>query len=369
MFADTIKRVLAPELARKKSQELQEAAARKTDAMRRHEYMVARRSILGELSAMPVTASQECITNAKAARRRERMDLVNSEVVACPRHAAQAARLRRNMDEVENMRCAKHVYLANDPDAPPDLRDNPPPGFLKPTAEQLEKMGLNEKMLKPDDSQFRAAVYVKDPAVWGMDPRPPAVLAFRGSTTAEDDWENNFNQDANEEAPYYKNAVEIGNRLAARGADMHIVGHSLGGGLASAAQGGSGLTASTYNAAGLHPATVARYSTDLNHMAAEAEKITAIRVKGEVLTSTQENLFQSRGLSLLANKAVGIREDIIPSHDNEYMDQLKQAKKVDAKEKYGTYLHGMDEVIDSTEKQKMEAEAALKSCMGGRRGK
>lgn len=369
MFADPIKRALAPELARKKSQELQEAAARKTDAMRRHEYMVARRSILGELSSMPVTTSQECITNAKAARRRERMDLVNREVVACPRHAAQAARLRRNMDEVENMRCAKHVYLANDPDAPPELRDNPPPGFLKPTAEQLEKMGLNEKMLKPDHTQFRGAVYVKDPAVWGADPKPPAVLAFRGSTAADEDWQNNFNQDANEEAPYYENAVLIGNSLAAMGADMHIVGHSLGGGLASAAQGGSGLTASTYNAAGLHPATVARYSKDLNHMAAEAEKITAIRVKGEVLTSTQENLFQSRGLSLLANSAVGMKEDVRPSHDKQYLYQLKQAKKLDAKEKYATYLHGMDEVIDSTEKQKSEDEAILKSCMNTRRKK
>lgn len=178
MFADYLKRALAPELAHKKSQELQEAAARKTDLMRQHEYMVARQSVLGEFSSMPVTASNECITNAKAARRRERLELVSSEVVACPRHAAQAARLRRDMDEVENMRCAKHVYLANDPDAPPELRDNPPPGFLKPTAEQLEEMGLNEKMLTPETSEFRAALYIKDPAVWGVFPKPPAVLAL-----------------------------------------------------------------------------------------------------------------------------------------------------------------------------------------------
>lgn len=369
MFADTIKRALAPELARKKSRELQEAAARKTDAMRRHEYMVARRSILGELSAMPVTASQECITNAKAARRRERMELVSGEVVACPRHAAQAARLRKNMDEVENMRCAKHVYLANDPDAPPELRDNPPPGFLKPTAEQLEKMGLTEQMLTPEGSEFKASVYIKDPAVWGADPKPPAVMSLRGSTPADEDWQNNFNQDANKEARYYRNAVTIGNSLADSKAEIHIVGHSLGGGLACAVQGGSGLTASTYNAAGLHPATVARYSKDLNHMAAEAEKITAIRIKDEILTATQENLFQSWGLSLLANSAVGMKEDILPSHGKAHFDQLKQANKVDAKEKYSTYLHGMDEVIDSTEKQKSEDETILKSCTNSRRKK
>ncbi|QWV98604.1 DUF2974 domain-containing protein [Geomonas nitrogeniifigens] len=367
MYADAIKRALAPELARKKSQELQEAAARKTDAMRQHEYMVARQSILGDFSALPISASQECITNAKAARRRERLQLVSSEIVACPRHAAQAARLRKDMDEVENMRCAKHVYLANDPEAPRELRDNPPPGFLKPTAEQLEAMGLSENMLTPEGSQFRAAVYIKDPAVWGAFSKPPAVLAFRGSTASAEDWENNFNQDANQEAPYYRQAVKIGNRLSANAADMQIVGHSLGGGLASAAQGGSGLIASTYNAAGLHPATVARYSQDANHVAAEAGKITAIRIKGEVLTTTQEDLIGSQGLSLLANDAVGVKKYILPSHNKSYFHQLQHEKKVDPNDDYATYLHGMDEIINSTEKNKASDEAAINSCRGKRR--
>src|SRR5690242_10938473 len=49
----------------------------------------------------------------------------------------------------------------------------------------------------------------------------------------------------------------------------------------SAAQGGSGLSASTYNAAGLHPNTVQRYSQDPLHRSAEPEKITAIRLDGE----------------------------------------------------------------------------------------
>ncbi|QWV94606.1 DUF2974 domain-containing protein [Geomonas oryzisoli] len=367
MFADATKRGLAPELARKKSQELQEAAARKTDAMRQHEYMVARQSILGDMSSLPFTASQECITNAKAARRRERLKLVSSEIVACPMHASQAARLRKDMDEVENMRCAKHVYLANDPDAPPELRDTPPPGFMKPTAEQLEKMGLSEDMLTPERSQFRAAVYIKDPAVWGAFSKPPAVMAFRGSTAALEDWQNNFNQDANQEAPYYRQAVKIGNRLSANAADVQIVGHSLGGGLASAAQGGSGLNASTYNASGLHPATVARYSQDVNHVAAEAGKITAIRIKGEVLTTTQERLMGSRGLSVLANDAIGVKKYIQPSHGKTYFLQLKQKEKVDSDDDYATYLHGMDEVIDSTEKNKASDESVIKNCSARRR--
>jgi len=365
--ADALKSKLASSLAAGKAKALQEAAKLKTDAMRQHEYAVARKSILGELSSLPPSCSQQCVVNTKAARRKERLDLVGGEIVACPKHAAEAARLRGDMDEVENMRCAKHVYLANDPNAPAELRDNPPLGFMKPTPEQLEKMGMDQEMLTPKKSNFRASIYMKDPAVWGTDPKPGAVLAFRGSTPADEDWHNNFDQDANKESSYYRNAVKIGNSLAVRDTNIHIVGHSLGGGLASAAQGGSGLTASTYNSAGLHPATVARYSQDTRHMAVEIEKITAIRVKGEVLTKTQESLWGSNGLSLLANDAVGIKRDMAPSHDEASFEKLKAQKKTDTTDTYDTYLHGMDEVIDSTEKSKVSDEAALKSCKNNRR--
>ena len=365
--ADALKSKLASSLAAGKAKALQEAAKSKTEAMRQHEYAVARKSILGELYSLPPSGSQQCVVNTKAARRKERLDLVSGEIVACPKHAAEAARLRGDMDEVENMRCAKHVYLANDPNAPAELRGNPPPGFIKPTPEQLEKIGMDQEMLTPKKSNFRASIYMKDPAVWGPDPKPGAVLAFRGSTPADEDWQNNFNQDANKEAPYYRNAVQIGNALASMHADLHIVGHSLGGGLASAAQGGSGLTASTYNSAGLHPATVARYSQDAQHMAAETKKITAINVKGEVLTKTQESLWGSNGLSLLANDAVGIKRDMAPSHDEASFEKLKAQKKTDTTDTYDTYLHGMDEVIDSTEKSKASDEAALKKCQKNRR--
>jgi hypothetical protein len=153
--------------------------------------------------------------------------------------------------------------------------------------------------------------------------------------------------------------VRIGNKLAARDVDAHFVGHSLGGGLASAAQGGSGLTASTYNAAGLNPDTVAKYSKD-NHTAAEPDRINAIRIKGEVLTKTQENNW---GTAWVANEAVGRKRDLDPSHDEAYLKALKKEGKVGAKDGYDTYLHGMEEVIDSTEKQKTADEAALKSCL------
>ena len=362
---DPLKGYLAPRLAAAEARKLQEIAEEKSPAVLQHEYDSARRALLGDFASTPASACQACMANAKATRRRERLELVNRALVSCPAHAKAASRLRGDMDEVEHMRCAQHVYLANAPQLPDDLRTAAPPGFLKPSDEELTSLGLDDKMLNPVNSNFRAAVYKKDPAVWGENPRPPYTLAFRGSTPELEDWQNNFAQDANRASSYYERAVRIGNQLALSRADVHIVGHSQGGGLASAAQGGSGLTASTYNAAGLHPETVARYLQDINHMAAEAHKIAAIRVEGEVLTKIQENLIGSRGLSMLANDAVGIKRDLpAPTDAAEFAALVRDGKQVKG-ETHDGYLHGMDQVIAAMEKQKAADEAALKNCLNG----
>ena len=359
---DYVKSKLADRLANSKAKEMQAGAAAKTDAMRAQDYTAARTSMLGDFANTPIAGCPQCMANAKAKRRADRLQLVNTSMLTCPEHAAEAQRLRADMDEVENMRCAKQVYIDNDPNAPEDLKTGAPLGFTKATPDQLADMGLTQKMLTPPDSEFKAAVYMKDPEVWGDDMEPPTIVAFRGSTPATEDWVNNFHQDANMDSSYYKNAVQIGNSLADTGADARLVGHSLGGGLASAAQGGSGLLASTYNSAGLNSSTVAKYSSDPSHMAADASSITAIRVEGEILTKTQESLFGSKGLSLLASSAVGTKRDIAPVHDPAYLDALKAGGNAAAGDDYSTYLHGMDEVIGSMEKEKSSDEATLKAC-------
>jgi hypothetical protein len=359
---DYVKSKLADRLANSKAKEMQAGAAAKTDAMHAQDYAAARTSMLGDFANTPIAGCPQCMANAKAKRRADRLQLVNTSMLTCPEHAAEAQRLRADMDEVENMRCAKQVYIDNDDNAPDDLKTGAPLGFTKATPEQLAKMGLDQDTLTPPDSEFKAAVYMKDPEVWGDDMDPPTIVAFRGSTPATEDWVNNFHQDANMEAPYYRDAVQIGNKLAATGTDAGLVGHSLGGGLASAAQGGSGLLASTYNSAGLNSSTVAKYSSDASHMAADPASITAIRVEGEILTKTQESLFGSKGLSLLASSAVGTKRDIAPVHDPAYLDALKADGKTGAGDDYSTYLHGMDEVIGSMEKEKSSDEATLKAC-------
>ncbi len=49
-------------------------------------------------------------------------------------------------------------------------------------------------------------------------------------------------------------------------------------------------------------------------------------------------------------------------HDASYLDALKTSGKAAGGDDYSTYLHGMDEVIGSMEKEKTADEATLKAC-------
>ncbi len=358
-------------------------AARENPDEAVQQYDAARKSMLGEFSSQPISVYVPCLANAKAASRKERLDLIN-RATNCGDHCKETAkRLREDMDEIENMRCAKHVYLANDKSAPAELRDQVPPGFLKPTDAELKEMGLTQDMLTPKGTNFRAGAYVKDPKVWAPPdpPDPKTVIAFRGSTKEMEDWENNMMQGANKtpgyigddgtiNKPYHQRAVEIGQAIeqAKPSPSVRFVGHSLGGGLASAAQGGSGgKEASTYNAAGLHNKTVENYAGQ--GMSTDPAKIKAIRVKGEVLTRTQETGWKKH----IVPSAVGEKHDLEPAHDKaSYLASQgrfdkaaaeKNKKEFNEDEEYSGYLHGMDVVIDSLEARKEADQKTLRRCI------
>ena len=289
-----------------------------------------------------------CPGSAKAQRRAARMSLLSSSLEACPGLSEATIQLRLDMDEIEYARLGKHVYIKFDPDAPADLKP-PPPGFLAVSEdEMLSKFGIRTEDLEPRKSAFRAAMYRKDPEVWGESEKPAYAMAFRGSTLEMEDWLNNFQQNSNAESDYYRRAVRLGNSVAESKAinDIQMVGHSLGGGLASAAQGGSGSLASTFNSAMLHPETVKRDSRLADRTNAEAEKILAYHVDGEIVTTKQET-----GLtSLFSGPAVGIRKVVPPASANATPEDL----------------HAMDEVIESIEAQKARNEAKLKTCLASK---
>lgn len=112
---DSIKSLLADRLAKSKAADMQAGAKAKTDAMRAQDYAAARQSMLGDFANTPIAGCPQCMANATAKRRADRLQLVNTSMLTCLAHAAEARRLGADMDEVENMRCAKQVYIDNDP--------------------------------------------------------------------------------------------------------------------------------------------------------------------------------------------------------------------------------------------------------------
>ncbi|WP_266160089.1 XVIPCD domain-containing protein [Dyella silvatica] len=190
---------------------------------------------------------------------------------------------------------------------------HPPAGWIR-ASDHLDKLRefapqlhMTDKqitdLLHPDRSGFRAEIYLPDPAVLGPGYKP--VVAFKGSsgevmtshglrdTTAEDFVANNFPQAAGLETDYYDRAMGLATQLKNRGLDFELTGHSLAGGMASAASAVTGLPATTYNAAGLHPETAQRFAQqnpgvqvyDVSH------RVTAYQVQGELLSNgVQDNV-------------------------------------------------------------------------------
>ena len=97
----------------------------------------------------------------------------------------------------------------------------------------------------PSDG-FAAALYKRDGQYY---------LAFRGSEDEWADWEANGVQAAGFRTSQYEQAIRLTRRvLELTGRGLTLVGHSLGGGLASAGSGATGVRAVTFNAAGLSSA-------------------------------------------------------------------------------------------------------------------
>ncbi|MGL5837618.1 MAG: hypothetical protein ACRCY3_03865 [Sphingorhabdus sp.] len=218
----------------------------------------------------------------------------------------------------------------------------PPAGYRVATDGDLAKLGLNPADLTSTQSPFRARVYVK-----GSGDDAQHIVAFRG-TTGGGDWSTNFRQGIGLSSDHYRRALHIGSKLALAGdANVVVTGHSLGGGLASAAAIASGRQAATFNAAGLSDATIdSARSIRTSAGVTTTENVSAYYVRGEVLSALQD------GGDRLLGRALG---------------GLVGAAVVDAPEAYGNRIaldavrpeglrwyqdnavarHGMDWVLSS----------------------
>jgi len=311
--------------------------------------------------AAPESAVQPCPL-CEALRKKEtreaRRELVAKGEGSSDRKVRdKAAELKRDMDAVEEAKLSDHIYCIH------DARDctawnSGAPGFKDVSNDKsaLAKLGLKPMDLNPPGSNFRAAVFLRE-----SPPFAPAevgyVVVFKGtSPDSAEDWQNNFRQGLNAESPYYKRAVTIGSNVHDAVGNppnprVSFAGHSLGGGLASAAAKASGLPANTFNAAGLHPATVARYGGN----PADAADVRAYHVPGDPLTGANEKGLGAWGWKPEAIQpplAVGTGDKV----ERALSDQAIPTGKDDA------YFHSMPVVIRALERRKGADEERLRSA-------
>jgi uncharacterized Zn-binding protein involved in type VI secretion len=176
-------------------------------------------------------------------------------------------------------------------------------GMRRATPDELRSLGLVDPdtgldMTRIEGSNFRSEVFVRGDEY---------VVGFKGTTmTSAEDWDTNARQGLGQQTAYYDQATEIGMTAEAFAPGrVRYTGHSLGGGLASAASAVSGGSAHTFNAAGLHPNTVQGYSL-------EDVPVQAYYVEGDILSSVQD--------STLAPDAVGTRRPLAPARDSTWTD-------------------------------------------------
>ncbi|WP_242108018.1 XVIPCD domain-containing protein [Luteimonas aquatica] len=149
--------------------------------------------------------------------------------------------------------------------------------------EELTGAGIDPSKLQDENSGFRSLIY--------GDGKGHYVLAFSGTDEGKD-WLTNFRQGLGFEDAQYNQAMALGKEArAAFGDQVVITGHSLGGGLATAASVASGIPAVTFNGSGLHDNTIRRLGLDPDAVKAYAEEgqIRRYAVKNEILTDLQEH--------------------------------------------------------------------------------
>jgi hypothetical protein len=226
--------------------------------------------------AMKVSTKAAALT--KTQRWQGRQTLIAAGLVDPSKSVnAAAQRLARNNVAVEKARLSEHVY---------ESTKAVPEGWRNASGDLdlLEQHELDALDFEIKGTTCRAQFYEPNSNVFGNDMKP--TLAFKGTEmTSFSDWENNLKQGANMESPYYKRAVNMGEKLRENSLPMDVAGHSQGGGLCAAASSASGKDCWSFNAAGLHPETVKRYGGT-----PQPSEVHAYYVKGEILTILQSVL-------------------------------------------------------------------------------
>ena len=238
--------------------------------------------------SIPPSAAEVAATRAQLAEQQQRIDGLRA--LGTPEALALADALETRYHGEEMALLAADVYHWVGEGVSPSA----PVGWTRASEDpaMLARYGLTQENLAPANSGFRAELYVPDPAIHGDD--AVAVLAFKGTTASSaEDWSNNFGQGTGSQTDYYDRAMTLALKVdRATDGDFEVTGHSLGGGMASAASAVTGADANTYNSAGLHPDTAPEFLSRNGlavPVADTSETVTVYQVDGEILTTLQES--------------------------------------------------------------------------------
>ncbi|MCT8287186.1 phospholipase, partial [Xanthomonas translucens pv. translucens] len=242
---------------------------------------------------------------AKHQQQRELLDQLRAS--NDPQAQQQATQLEQLYYVREMAGLSDDVYDAAKGQGRPDAGWIRASEHLDKLREYAPQLNMTDKQifyaLKPDNSGFRAEIYLPDPAVLGPGYKP--TIAFKGSsgqvltpdglrdTTGEDFLANNFPQSVGLRTDYYDRAMKLGSTLKVRDhLDFELAAHSLGGGEVAAVSAVTGARATTFNAAGLHPATAQRFAQENGLPVYDTQKnVVAYQVAGEILNDgIQQNI-------------------------------------------------------------------------------
>lgn len=252
---------------------------------------------------------------------------------------ARAERFSQNISAAQYARLSNNVYGPNAP-VRGWINESNNPAYLR-------SQGINQSDLSGPGA-YRAQVYRPDPAVWGNSTRFGPTVAFQGTTGVfNGDVSASVGQGLRFQTDYYNRALSIGRSTFARGSNVTFTGHSLGGGLASAASQASGYRGWTFNPSGLSSNTV-------RLPRGNGSQIHAYYVRGEALRGAQQpgilGALGTFGGSLITGaimpNAVGIPHELSAS-------SFSPANR-----------HKMGDVMNGIEQQKTEDQQAIAKDTG-----
>ncbi len=178
------------------------------------------------------------------------------------------------------------------------------PGYERLSDEELmETFGLESSYLDHPESGFKAAIYRST-----LGQEPPYTVAYAGTEDGTD-WKTNFTQGIGMQSEQHDRAMSIANTMNQElGPDgFSITGHSLGGGLANAANAVTGAQTNTFNAAGVHENTTleSNYGITSASQAENAQNINAYYAENDVLSFAQDNKWKLLAGAAAVLTAVG----------------------------------------------------------------